>query len=98
MKKAIGWVNQFGVYVFCFAGVICTKAIPDLRAGDSTFVLPSWETLAGSGFIALLVVAIQERMGDKVGKHKRFFRRASAAFLWGYFFQEIVEKALEFIK
>jgi len=83
---------DFGIYLFCFAGVMSTKVIPDLKAENIEVVLPSWKSLLGSAVIAVLAVAIGERSGEIQGKRTRFKRRAFTAFLLGAFWVEIMAK------
>ena len=99
MKKIVDFLNEFGVFIFCFGGVLCKKAIPDLRLGDTTFILPTWQMVAGSGGAAILVMAAFEFLGGKnrIAKRKRFVRRALTAFLCGYFFIDVIEKVEQFL-
>ena len=91
------WKNlwkDFGVYLFCLAGTLTTKAIPDLTADQVEVILPTWQTLIASILVAFIAMSIGEKEGDLAGRRANFRRRATSAFLLGVFAIEIMEKFL----
>ena len=85
---------DLAVYLGCFAGVILTKLIPDLKTGATMIALPTTISLVASAGVALVIIALEEGRATKSKERQAIGRRLRASFLWGVFAIEIMEKIL----
>ena len=92
--------NDYGVYLFCFAGVLTTQMVPNLlsqfvMSKPIDIVIPTPGQVLASVVVAVIVMAAGERTQDIKGRRTKFGRRAKSAFLLGVSCISLLERTIE---